>query len=1587
MDTGKAPAPVPPTTTTTKTNVTPPKSRDRHRRSRSSMDWDPHGELPVSSIAVDNDWFETRGKTKAGKPKKVVTVDESLPKRQTRSSTGSRVSERKYVISDSDSDDDVQVIKSTIKNPPLPKLTIKPITSGTGTKQFKSMLSQPIAPKPAPPTGGLRRTPVSMVPAPPRVQVPMPTATSRGAVRGRRGKTPSSAIPDIELLMECHDEELSASQVEHQRKMQTEFDKVSFQISRMKQDALLAGKEVSQMVPVSHGMKYFTITSQQQVAAVANGAQPRAAVPSDDSDVIIIGETPSKAGPAPPVASATNLQKQNVMTTAAGQKLVIATTPLTMSSGVQLAPTKVSQPAAQQFAGYQILKIGNQQIQIPSAQIILQQQSVQQQATTDTVAAPAPKLAPRPGPSSRTKPISGTHGLGVRLPQGQTTSLPEVRHNILKPGSWVPLDEYYYGKREGDPAYSEDKGEFRFKCWFCHKMLYNNVKLMLHMQGHIDSEKQQNLDLSDLTQCKHCFRNFDTPFEMQCHIEKVHRSSSNVLVCRICEKDHQSHQSLASHMRISHTACEMPYLCTLCNFRSSVYNDVIDHFKKLHSASAFVLCFYCLRVFKITVSKVNGWGLTQNFYQHLQKHQVKGTSKRCTACKLVFFNRAELKNHKIKDHVAHQKALLNTSGKSTTEQVMIKVKDGSSKIKSLNVQSSIQIQEYKNLHYNQNLRDLTCVECKQEMSTSDHYKKYVQCTLCRYATNCSNAYSSHMMNFHADFSNREVTLEQRMKGRMYCVCGYSSQFGNTIANHLVFCNKQTSYKNKQTPKFIFDEESNPSSVDSSISEEQPRPATLFDALGLVKRKPSDRGKSIADSPQRMVRKILHGVIDDIFPAETTAAAVLDEVVTAAYATLQQNIAAKKEAENNYEVPADPMKQKWLPTREDEDIPAALKGSQKWSAVKFKEKKAPSKRSVFLGTSDVEEDEEDQLTQTKKLKIDDNTVVMETTSPVAMETESPVAGSSREESPGMEEEDTSEIVERKDSPIIDEEELIPVVGSLVAEGDSLVAEEDSLVPEEDSVVVEEDGMVVEEDGMVVEEDSMVAEEDSMVAEEDSMVAEEDSMVTEDDGLVAKEDISMTITKNESPVIMEDSLVAEPESSVAEENDSVAKADSTEVEKEITDIKEEIPVTKEEIPVAKKDTHVAEEEVCVAKEETPVAKVETHVAKAETHVAKEEIPIAKDENKTISLGQDIRADDADERADEKTNVMDIEVQKVEETVGKKGEGREEIEERERVAETNEEGMEADVKDEVEEEEEEEEEAKDEEGTEVKAEESEIKKEEKNDASQGREEYRTKSEVDSQSHAKPESKAEKPGTPSLDSDRTVGQSVGGKGDGPEEGVERPGADCKPEGQGQIDPRSLGQGQGRAKPEDTEVEVTKSEKSDAEMSYGGRGDSEAAKFVPPPVGAATNETKRENSEKSSDYWKDDRERSRGESSSGGERRERSESRSSDDRSYDRRRDEQRSRDYDNRGDRYGRDDYRQRDYDRHGNRDYRSQDYRQGDRYHDRRDDRHRDDRHGNRDRHHRDNRHGDRDRDRDHYRQDQYRNRGNRNSGGGGYRRDYY
>ncbi|CAH1790018.1 unnamed protein product, partial [Owenia fusiformis] len=302
--------------------------------------------------------------------------------------------------------------------------------------------------------------------------------------------------------------------------------------------------------------------------------------------------------------------------------------------------------------------------------------------------------------------VSGTSGLGVKRSsfsaglESPGTKRGKPSFNVDDKGLLVPLEEYYYGKKEGNPSYTEAKGEFRFKCYFCHKMLYNNMRMMLHVQGHIDAEKQQNLELSDLTQCKHCYRQFDTPFEMQIHIEKVHQNKDNVLVCRICEREHDNRKTLTNHMRVTHNCCEMPYICNLCSFRSSVYSDVIDHFKKRHDSSEYIMCLYCLKSFKIKFSSSNGWGLTQNYYNHLMKHLSKAGQKRCNACKLTYLNRAELQKHKSHDHQPNHRGIgvlsLVNSSKANSDQdiVMIKVPDKKQKPKSLNASAVTKVLDF-----------------------------------------------------------------------------------------------------------------------------------------------------------------------------------------------------------------------------------------------------------------------------------------------------------------------------------------------------------------------------------------------------------------------------------------------------------------------------------------------------------------------------------------------------------------------------------------------------------------------------------------------------------------------------------------------------------------------------------------------------------------------------------------------------------------------------------------------------------------------------------------------------------------------------
>ncbi|XP_025081354.1 uncharacterized protein LOC112556500 isoform X5 [Pomacea canaliculata] len=664
----------------------------------------------------------------------------------------------------------------------------------------------------------------------------------------RRGSEPVSGI---ELMMECYDDALTPSQVIASKRARDEYRKAIRMI-----EAAKAGKLI--------GPEGQTLPTEPQAVKVVNdtGCSP---------DIIIVGETPpshTKARkrlqispvsspttpaappppPPPPISLSAQLPPPPSLQHVGPALPQTQTRPQMLAANSHLVGPVIPAGAIPQqvfrFVNYgqtagANVPQNNQWVLRPIMPVMPQQ--VQK--------GPLPPVQQASPPASAQMPciVSGTSGLGIKRPPDMPDSpSPPAKRQRKRThtetdgsGNWVPLDEYYYGKMEGDPTYSEEKGEHRFKCWVCTKMLYNNIKAMMHLQGHIDSEKQQTLDLSDLTQCRHCYKQFDTPFEMQTHIEKVHMNNVNVLMCRICEKDHETRSALTTHMRQNHCACEMPYVCQLCNFRSSMYSDVVDHFKKKHDSSDNLLCLYCLRVFRVKFVS-QGWGQTQVYYHHLLRHQSKTNNRKCTFCKLSFFSPQDLKTHRKMHHLPNQKGIIGANAKySATDLVMIKVPESglqpkkSSMLKSLNAPAVSKVTEHRGLRMPPQISTVYCFECKMLMSTPDHYKKYIQCSMCRFATSCSFAYAAHMMSFHSGQSTSvadNVPWERFLQSPLFCACGFASRYGNKIANHLVFCSKRTCSVVK--PEIL--------ALDKQSEEEQKDPrhkpdASILDVLGLVKK--------------------------------------------------------------------------------------------------------------------------------------------------------------------------------------------------------------------------------------------------------------------------------------------------------------------------------------------------------------------------------------------------------------------------------------------------------------------------------------------------------------------------------------------------------------------------------------------------------------------------------------------------------------------------------------------------------------------------------------------------------------------------------
>ncbi|NWH65684.1 Z280D protein, partial [Geococcyx californianus] len=342
------------------------------------------------------------------------------------------------------------------------------------------------------------------------------------------------------------------------------------------------------------------------------------------------------------------------------------------------------------------------------------------------------------------------------------------------------VNDFYYGKHEGDTqqVQQEQKTHTTFKCFSCLKVLKNNIRFMNHMKHHLELEKQSSESWESHTTCQHCYRQFPTPFQLQCHIESTHTPYESSTICKICELSFETEQVLLQHMKDNHKPGEMPYVCQVCNYRSSAFSDVETHFRTVHENTKNLLCPFCLKVIKIGAP----------YMHHYMRHQKKGIY-RCTKCRLQFLTCKEKMDHKTHHHRTFRKpkqleglppgtkvtiraslGSLQSGSSSSTFQLSPKAKNATTKNHRSNTnkskaKSKPTTSKKQNAWTNSKKKKVTntalhnlrchvgahkCIECYSEIKDfASHFPAYVHCSLCRYNTSCSKAYVNHMMSFHS----------------------------------------------------------------------------------------------------------------------------------------------------------------------------------------------------------------------------------------------------------------------------------------------------------------------------------------------------------------------------------------------------------------------------------------------------------------------------------------------------------------------------------------------------------------------------------------------------------------------------------------------------------------------------------------------------------------------------------------------------------------------------------------------------------------------------------------------------------------------
>ncbi|XP_061461832.1 pogo transposable element with ZNF domain isoform X5 [Rhineura floridana] len=423
--------------------------------------------------------------------------------------------------------------------------------------------------------------------------------------------------------------------------------------------------------------------------------------------------------------------------------------------------------------------------------------------------------APKPPSPEKTAAVSSPPSstpIPALSPPAKISDHSEVAGDGAQSKLIMLVDDFYYGRDGGkaNQLLNFPKVPTSFRCSHCTKRLKNNIRFMNHMKHHVELD-QQNGEVDVHTICQHCYRQFPTPFQLQCHLENVHSPYESTTKCKICEWAFESEPMFLQHMKDTHKPGEMPYVCQVCQYRSSLYSEVDSHFRMVHEDTRHLLCPYCLKVFK------NGNAFQLHFMKHQVNHAQKKSVYNCNKCRLQFLFAKDKIEHKLQHHKTFRKPK-QLEGLKPGTKVTIRASRGQPRTVPLSAndmppgllqdatllsassdpQPNFLCPPYQRNVQKKAVRKMsvlgrqTCLECSFEIPDfPNHFPTYVHCSLCRYSTCCSRAYANHMINNHVPRkSPKYLALFKNYTAcgvRLACsACLFATSEGDAMAKHLVF---------------------------------------------------------------------------------------------------------------------------------------------------------------------------------------------------------------------------------------------------------------------------------------------------------------------------------------------------------------------------------------------------------------------------------------------------------------------------------------------------------------------------------------------------------------------------------------------------------------------------------------------------------------------------------------------------------------------------------------------------------------------------------------------------------------------------------